>query len=131
MKELLQVNASTSLARTNVLTRITQPRYDNATEYFHKHFNENRYGYAFNVRRKVREDRRFTISALSLHFPEISRTALYEIVTERLHYRKLCSRWVPKMLTEEHKKRRSASALTFLTRYHEEGDEMCHIVTGD
>ena len=81
---------------------------------------------------KVREDRRFTISGLSLQFLEISRTLLYEIVRNHLDYRKLCSRWVPKMLTEEHKEKRVASALTFLTRYHEEGDEMLnHIVTGD
>jgi oligoribonuclease (3'-5' exoribonuclease) len=52
---------------------------------------------------KVHEDRRFTISSLSLHFSQISRTILYEIVSDRLNYRKLCSRWVPKMLSEEHK----------------------------
>jgi hypothetical protein len=47
---------------------------------------------------KVHEDRRFTILSLSLHFPQISRTILYEIVSDRLNYHKLCSRWVPKML---------------------------------
>jgi oligoribonuclease (3'-5' exoribonuclease) len=66
---------------------------------------------------KVHEDRRFTISSISLHFPQISRTILYEIVSDRLNYRKLCSRWVPKMLSEEHKTKRAGSALTFLTRY--------------
>jgi hypothetical protein len=36
------------------------------------------------------------------------------------------------MLTEEHKKQRVACALTFLMRYHKEGDGMLsHIVTGD
>jgi len=36
------------------------------------------------------------------------------------------------MLTEEHKKQRVACALTFLMRYHMEGDNMLsHIVTGD
>jgi len=39
---------------------------------------------------------------------------------------------MPKMLTEEHKKHRVACALTFLMRYHKEGDGMLsHIVTGD
>jgi hypothetical protein len=47
---------------------------------------------------KVHEDRRFTISSLSLHFPQISRPILYEIVSDCLNYRKLCSCWVPKML---------------------------------
>jgi oligoribonuclease (3'-5' exoribonuclease) len=49
---------------------------------------------------EVHEDRRFTISSLSLHFPQISRTIFYEIVSDRLNYRKLCSRWVPKMLSQ-------------------------------
>jgi hypothetical protein len=31
---------------------------------------------------KVHEDRRFTISSLSLHFPQISRTILYEILSD-------------------------------------------------
>jgi oligoribonuclease (3'-5' exoribonuclease) len=67
------------------------------------------------VEAKVSEDRRFTILSLSLHFQQILRFVLYEIVTDRLNFRKLCSRWVPKMLSEEHKKNRAASALTFLT----------------
>jgi histone-lysine N-methyltransferase SETMAR len=81
---------------------------------------------------KVHEDRRFTISSLSLHFPQISRTILYEIVSDRLNYRKLCSRWVPKMLSEEHTTQRPGSALTFLTCYSKQDDEfLSHIVTGD
>ena len=34
-----------------------------------------------NVNERVRDDRRFTISDLSLHFPHISRTLLYDIVS--------------------------------------------------
>jgi len=52
---------------------------------------------------RVREDRRFTISDLSLHFPQISRTLLYDSVNSHLDYRKVCVRWVSNMLTEEHK----------------------------
>ena len=33
------------------------------------------------VNERVRDDRRFTISDLSLHFPQISRTLLYNIVS--------------------------------------------------
>jgi hypothetical protein len=79
---------------------------------------------------KVHEDRRFTISSLSLHFPQISRTILYESVSDRLNYRKLCSRWVPKMLSEEHKTKRAGSALTFLTQYSKQDEFLSHIVTG-
>lgn len=84
------------------------------------------------VDQTVREDRRFTITSLSDVFPQVSRSVLYEIVSKRLSYRKVCSRWVPKMLTEEHKTKRVCSALTFLERYHEEGDDfLSQIVTGD
>jgi hypothetical protein len=78
---------------------------------------------------KVNEDRRFTISSLSLHFPQISRTILYEIVSDRLNYRKLCSRWVLKMLSEEHKTKRAGSALTFLTRYSVQDDEFLRLLS--
>ena len=56
-----------------------------------------------NVNERVRDDRRFTISDLSLQFPNISRTLVYGIFSSHLGYRKVCARWVPKMLTEEHK----------------------------
>jgi len=53
---------------------------------------------------RVHDDRRFTISDLSLHFPQISRTLLCDNVSSHVGYRKVCARWVPKTLTEEHKK---------------------------
>jgi hypothetical protein len=52
---------------------------------------------------KIRENRRFTITSLSLHFSRISRSLFHEIVSDKLEFRKLCARCVPKMLTEEHK----------------------------
>ena len=61
------------------------------------------------------------ISSLSEEFPQVSHSVLYEIVSKRLNYRKLCSQWVPKMLTETHKTRYLGSVLTFLERYHAEG----------
>jgi len=55
------------------------------------------------VNERVHDDRHFTISDLSLHFPHISRTLFYNNVSSHLGYRKVCERRVPKMLTEEHK----------------------------
>jgi len=52
---------------------------------------------------KVRDDRRVTLDALSESFPHISRSVLGEIISEKLGYRKFCARWVPKMLTPEHR----------------------------
>ena len=56
------------------------------------------------VNERVCDGRRFTISDLSLHFPQISRIPLYDIVSSHLGYRKVCARWVTKMLTEEDEK---------------------------
>jgi hypothetical protein len=81
---------------------------------------------------KIQENRRFTISSLSLHFSQILPSLLYEIVSYKLRFLKLCSRWVPKMLTEEHKMKRQASALTFLIRHSDQGDDfLSRTVTGD
>jgi histone-lysine N-methyltransferase SETMAR len=88
--------------------------------------------FVHKVDQVVREKRCFTISDLSDEFPQISRTSLFRIVTERLGYHKFCARWVPKQLTDVHKAQRMGSALTFLLRYREEGDEFLDkIVTGD
>jgi len=74
-----------------------------------------------HVDKVVRERRRFTITELSLEFPQDCRTVLYETVTKKLGYHKFCASWVPKMLTDVHKTQRMASDLTFLQRYHDEG----------
>ena len=69
-----------------------------------------------------------------LHYiiPEVPKTPIHEGVTEKLGYRKLCARWVPKILTDDHKTKRMGSALKFLTRYAQEGDKFLNsIVTGD
>jgi transposase len=55
------------------------------------------------VEEKIQENRQFTISSFSLHFPQLSQSLLNKIVYDKLRFRKLCSRWVPKMLTDEHK----------------------------
>lgn len=84
------------------------------------------------VEEKIYENRRFTISSLALEFPNVGRTTLHKIVSENLQFHKLCSRWVPRLLTEEHQKKRMACSLDFLERYHDEGDQLLErIVTGD
>jgi len=46
------------------------------------------------VNRIIRENRYFTISEVYEQCPEVSRTVVYEIVTEYLQYRKICARWL-------------------------------------
>lgn len=80
----------------------------------------------------VREDRRITMQQLQKKFPDVSVRSLFEIVTEDLAYKKICARWVPRQLTDEHKKKRMGSAMQFLKLYHEFGDSLLdRIVTGD
>jgi hypothetical protein len=83
------------------------------------------------VEENIQENSRFTISSFSLHLPQISWLLLHETVTEKLGFQKLCSCWMLKMLMDEHKMKQQASALTFLTRYSEQGDDFLScIVTG-
>ena len=42
----------------------------------------------------IRENRHFPISEVYEQCPEVSRTIVYEIVTEYLQFRKICSRWL-------------------------------------
>ena len=73
-----------------------------------------------------------TIRELHHIIPEVSKTTIHEAVTEKLGYRKLWARWVPKTLTGDHKTKRMGSALKYLTRCAHEGDEFLDsFVTGD
>ncbi|GBN73622.1 hypothetical protein AVEN_229249-1 [Araneus ventricosus] len=71
-------------------------------------------GLVAKVNAKIRENRRFTIRMLCDEFPQISKTLLREIVTNHLNYHKLCSRWVPKMLTDIHKTKRQCFYISYL-----------------
>ncbi|GFW39950.1 uncharacterized protein TNCV_5116331 [Trichonephila clavipes] len=84
------------------------------------------------VETKIHENRKFTITTFSLKFPDVSWSVVYKIVTEDVNFKKLCSRWVPRLFTVEQKDKRFVSSLDFLLRYKEEGDDMLNrIVTGD
>jgi histone-lysine N-methyltransferase SETMAR len=53
-------------------------------------------------------------------------------IIQQLGYRKICARWVPKMLTQENKKIRVECSQKLLNRYHQEGEQfLLKIVTGD
>jgi hypothetical protein len=58
------------------------------------------------VDRVIQQDRRFTLDSLQNCFLQISRSLLHEVVTDHLGYRKICARWVPKKLTDQHKENR-------------------------
>lgn len=84
------------------------------------------------VQRVLLEDRRITIEELALRVPEVSAATLHRIVTENLGYNKICARWVPHMLTAEHKQQRVDCARMFLEEHEAEGDEFLDaIITAD
>ena len=60
------------------------------------------------VEQIMRQDRRITLD-LCILIPEVSRSTIGRTLTEKLEYRKVCARWVPRMLTEDHQRQRTDS----------------------
>ncbi len=61
------------------------------------------------VRALLDEDRRYTVTNLqremSLHFSyEASRGTIHTALTEQLEMSKVCTHWVPRQLTDKHRK---------------------------
>ena len=52
------------------------------------------------IERQICANRRVAIRELHHIIPEVSKTTIHEAVTEKLGYRKLCTRCVPKILTD-------------------------------
>jgi hypothetical protein len=47
-------------------------------------------------------NRHFTLDEIHEKFPQISHSLIHETVIEHLHYRNICARQVPLMLSKEH-----------------------------
>jgi hypothetical protein len=79
----------------------------------------------------VQADRRVIIAQLEIRF-NLSRGTIWDIVHESLGYRKFCSTWVPRQLTDKHKKRRMGSSLMLHQSCEEHGETfLSRTVTGD
>lgn len=89
------------------------------------------------VRTLLEENRRYTITDLHREMStrfliDKSRTTIFRILTEALDMRKISARWVPRLLSDDDKKRRMGAALEFLQEYNEVGHEILdRVVTGD
>ena len=71
------------------------------------------------------------IDEVANHF-EISHGSAYDTIHNRLGFRKVCARWVPKELTEDHRNNRVVICQRLLDRYANEGEAfLTRIVTGD
>jgi [histone H3]-lysine36 N-dimethyltransferase SETMAR len=79
----------------------------------------------------IRANRRIKLKDIVAE-TEISLERVHYIIHAVLGYRKLCARWVPRMLTPEGKENRKRFCLQLLHRYAREGDAFIdQIVTGD
>jgi len=67
---------------------------------------------------EIRTNRRVTIRELHHIIPEASKTTIHGAVTENLGDRVLCARWVPKMLTDDHRSFDRCEHQSFLRRIH-------------
>ena len=84
------------------------------------------------VEESMRKDRRVSLDNLCASISEVSRTIIYRILGDKLQYRKVSARWVPRMLTEDHKRQRVDSAREFLRRCADEKDNFFYsIVTNN
>ncbi|GFX73619.1 HTH_48 domain-containing protein [Trichonephila clavipes] len=76
-----------------------------------------------NFRKRVRK---FKDGRTNVHDEECSgrfSVIIYDLMQAVLKKFKLCSRWIPRLLTAEHKEKRIAISLDILIRYEEEGDD--------
>ncbi|UYV63884.1 hypothetical protein LAZ67_2005884 [Cordylochernes scorpioides] len=87
------------------------------------------------VRNVMEADRRVTIDGIMIRLPpgiEIGRFSIGTIMSDVLNFRKVCARWVPRLLSENHKQQRMEAARAFLEMHRRDGDQLFfRIVTGD
>ena len=69
----------------------------------------------------IKFDRRVTLDEIATKL-DTSHGTVYAIVREKLHFSKVSCRWVPKMLTDDHKMQRLMASRASLRRYRKEGD---------
>ena len=68
----------------------------------------------------IRENRRITVSELS-GILNISDGSVKTIIKQHLQYSKVCARWIPRLLTNEHKSTRLQVAQSLLSQYEQKG----------
>ena len=77
----------------------------------------------------IRQDRRYKVRDLALEL-DISKSVVHEIV-QKLGYRKVSARWVPKQLTDVHKEQRRVMSAQLLDRFRFRHAELENVITGD
>lgn len=79
----------------------------------------------------IMQDRRVTIRQLASH-NSIPKTSVERIIHDHLHMNKVSARWVPRMLTEDQKRKRVVISQELLQDYQADADAfLSHVVTQD
>ena len=83
------------------------------------------------IKQRIHDYRRVTIDETAAEF-NMSHGSVYSIVHDDLGYRKVCSRWVPRKLSDDHKRAWQLICQEHLEHRAREGDAFLHRnVTGD
>jgi len=83
------------------------------------------------VEQRIRDYRRVTVDENVAEF-NMSHGSVHSIVHNDLGYRKVCSRWVPRQLSDYHKRAQQTICQEHLDHHAHDGDAFLHqIVTGD
>ncbi|UYV61265.1 PRODH, partial [Cordylochernes scorpioides] len=87
------------------------------------------------VRNVVEADRRITIYEIMIRLPpgiKIRRSSIRTIMSDVLNFHKVCARWVPRLLSENHKQQWMEAARAFLEMHRRDREQLFScIVTGD
>ncbi|GFS25547.1 histone-lysine N-methyltransferase SETMAR [Elysia marginata] len=92
----------------------------------HKHNND---WNTAQVDELIKVDRRVKLREISLKL-DIHKTNVYEVFRNKLGYCKVSARWVPKTLSEEHKRHRDEIFQILLHWCQQEGDEIVDVRPG-
>jgi len=83
------------------------------------------------IEQRICDYRRVTIDEIAVEF-NMSHGCTYNIVHDDLGYRRVCSRWVPRQLSDDHKHAWQTICQEHLESHAHEEDAFLHrIVTGD
>jgi transposase len=83
------------------------------------------------IEQRIHDYRWVTIDETAIEF-NVSHGSVYNIVHNDLGYRKVCSRWVPRQLSDDHKRARQTICQEHLDHSTREVEAFLHrIVTGD
>ena len=83
------------------------------------------------IEQQICDYSRVTIDETAVEF-SMSHGSAYDIVHEGLGYSKVCSRWFPRQLSNDHKRAQQTICWEHMDRHACEGDAFLHqIVTGD